>query len=147
MNQYIWNDAAILFIGRRPFHKGEIIPAKLIHENLIKQYVRYGKIITSSVVRETIKPIKLSISVMAHPSRSKYFPYLRVHCVIQDDAIVCDNFTERSEIFINEQEEKRINSKGQIQGYNFYLKKYKENLNVYDECFVDRVTRVRNYVT
>lgn len=72
----------------------------------------------------------LSISVMAHPSRERFFPYLKerlgdvpfsidhdsegvwpnarrawsmfdpeaqFHVVIQDDAIVCDNFLERAE--------------------------------------------------
>src|SRR3989344_1340879 len=77
----------------------------------------------------------LSISIMAHPSREKYFPYLKerlgdvpfsvdrerigawpncrrawllydpealFHVVIQDDAIVCDNFQARAEKVINE---------------------------------------------
>ena len=78
-------------------------------------------------------PKILSISVMAHPSREKFFPYLKkklgesvpfsidhnsegvwpnakkawamaldgeqalYHVVIQDDAVVCDNFLERAE--------------------------------------------------
>ena len=73
--------------------------------------------------------IKLSISVMAHPSREKYFGYLKerlgdipfaidteskgvwenckrawklydpmadFHLVVQDDAIVCDDFLEKA---------------------------------------------------
>lgn len=72
--------------------------------------------------------MKLSISVMGHPKRSEFFPYLKdrlgdvpfsidegkgliwncqnawsmydpladYHVVIQDDAIVCDNFRERA---------------------------------------------------
>jgi hypothetical protein len=77
----------------------------------------------------------LSISVMAHPSREEYFPYLRerlgnppfsidyeskglwsncrktwllhdpgalFHVVIQDDAIVCDNFRLRAEKVIED---------------------------------------------
>ncbi len=77
----------------------------------------------------------LSISVMAHPSREKYFPYLKerlgdvpfsvdrenkglwancrrawshynpealFHTVIQDDAIVCDDFQARAEKVISD---------------------------------------------
>ena len=77
----------------------------------------------------------LSVSVMAHPSRKKYFPYLKerldgaifsidrerigvwpncrrawllrdpkalFHVVIQDDAIVCDNFRIRAEKVISD---------------------------------------------
>lgn len=77
----------------------------------------------------------LSVSVMAHPSREKYFPYLKArlgdapfsvdrenkglwancrrawllhnpealfHTVIQDDAIVCDDFQVRAEKAIND---------------------------------------------
>jgi len=92
--------------------------------------------------------MKLSISVMAHPSREKHFEYLKerlgnpkfsidvdskgliwncerawkmydldsdYHVVIQDDAIVCDNFKERAEKII----EKEIKDRGEMV-FNFY---------------------------
>jgi len=92
--------------------------------------------------------IKLSISVMAHPSREKYFGYLKeklsnpkfsidvdskgllwncvnswkmhdldsdYHVVIQDDAIVCDDFKNRAEKIIEEV----IKKHGKI-AFNFY---------------------------
>lgn len=95
----------------------------------------------------------LSISVMAHPSRERYFPYLeerlgdvpfsidrenaglwancrrawlahdpdaQFHVVIQDDAIVCDNFRSRAE--------KAIRDAGQaMEGRPFALSFYHGN--------------------
>jgi hypothetical protein len=79
--------------------------------------------------------MKLSISIMAHPSREKFIPYLKeklgevpvsmdieskgliwnclnawkmfdptadLHVVIQDDAIVCNNFKEKAEKIIEQ---------------------------------------------
>jgi hypothetical protein len=80
---------------------------------------------------------KISIAVMAHPSRSEFFPYLLrklgdvkfsiddgcgiwenrkratmmydpaadFHLVIQDDAIICDNFKELAEKTVNREKE------------------------------------------
>jgi uncharacterized protein YlaI len=81
--------------------------------------------------------MRMSISVMAHPSREKFFPYLKeklgdvpfsidngmgvwknckaawamhdptadFHVVIQDDAIICENFKEIAERTISRNEE------------------------------------------
>jgi hypothetical protein len=92
------------------------------------------------------KIMKLSISIMAHSSRAKYFPYLNrmlgdvkfsidkagaeigvwnnckrawmmhdpkaeYHVVIQDDAIICENFRQRAEKILTSKE----------QAYNFYF--------------------------
>lgn len=121
--------------------------------------------------------IKLSISVMAHPSRAQFFPYLKeklgiplskfsidsqnnllansraawmkhdphasFHVVIQDDALICDNFMEKAIAFITAQEERRIREGRKAQGYNFFLKQ-DPNLSplwVKDGAYTDNVTR------
>lgn len=100
-----------------------------------------------------INSVKLSISVMAHPSRSAFFQGLKdklgdvpfaiddgrgllenckqawrlydmnsdFHVVIQDDAIVCNNFKERAEKFILERETDRVANNRPVNGYNFFL--------------------------
>jgi hypothetical protein len=124
-----------------------------------------------------MQPVKLSISVMAHPARAAFFPYLQEklqlplsqfsidlknnllenskaswmlhdpeathHCVIQDDAIVCDNFREKAIAFITTQEEKRINEGRPVQGYNFFLKQdpNRSPLWIKDGVYTDNVTR------
>jgi hypothetical protein len=121
--------------------------------------------------------IKLSISVMAHPSRAAHFDHLRTklqvsdecfcidqkncllenskaswwmfdpqadfHLVAQDDGIVVDNFRERAVSFITEQEEKRIKEGRPAQGYNFFLKKDRNNTPLWpkDGAYTDNVTR------
>jgi len=64
--------------------KGDIIPEHAVAPALLAQYVRYKKVIPVEhasepiiVSTEPIPPIKLSISVMAHPSRSQFFDYLK----------------------------------------------------------------------
>lgn len=99
----------------------------------------------------------LSVSVMAHPSREQFFPYLReklgqdvpfsideksegvwpncrrswelfdpeamYHVVVQDDAIVCDNFVKRAEDVICraiERVNRRYGTNGELPAINFY---------------------------
>jgi hypothetical protein len=127
--------------------------------------------------KRPMNPIKLSISVMAHPSRTRFFPYLQdklrlplsqfsidkknnllenskaawmmydpeadFHCVIQDDAIICENFREKAVVFISEQEDRRIKESRPAQGYNFFLKQdnRKSPLWPKDGAYTDNVTR------
>ena len=124
-----------------------------------------------------MNPVKLSISVMAHPSRSQFFPYLKeklqipmtqfsidqknnllenckaswmkhdpqadFHCVVQDDALICENFREKTVAFITEQEKKRIYDARPVQGYNFFLKQdpNRAPLWIKDGVYTDNVTR------
>ncbi len=124
-----------------------------------------------------MKTIKLSISVMAHPSRAQFFPYLQeklglslsqfsidqknnlienckaswllhdstadFHCVVQDDAVICDHFREKATAFIAEQEKRRAAEGKPAQGYNFFLKqdRRKTPLWVKDGVYTDNVTR------
>jgi hypothetical protein len=171
-------DNSVLFAGQMKYVKGDIVPGSALSPELLKQYLRYKRLIPAQEAVVVSKPlthsIKLSISVMAHPTREKYFPYLKkrlggvpfsvdqkncllenskaswrlydrdvdFHVVIQDDSIVCDNFKERAIAFINEQEERRINERRPIQGYNFYFMKEKnETLKVENGCYMDNVTR------
>lgn len=119
--------------------------------------------------------IKLSITVMAHPSRAQFFPYLTeklenptfcidqnnniiensraswlkhdpqadFHCVIQDDAIIIDNFRERAKAFIEEQEARRVREGRPLQGYNFFLKQDRHGTPLWpkDGVYTDKVTR------
>ena len=121
--------------------------------------------------------VKLSISVMAHPSRAQFFPYLQeklslplsqfsidqknnliensraawalhdptadFHVVVQDDAIVCDNFREKAAAFIAAQEAKRRREDRPAQGYNFFLRldRNKTPLWPQDGAYIDKVTR------
>jgi hypothetical protein len=96
--------------------------------------------------------MKLSISVMAHPSREQFFDYLRkrldnppfaidqnnnlienckaawrmhdpeagFHAVIQDDAIVCENFKYMATGFIARMENQRITAGELPYAYNFF---------------------------
>jgi hypothetical protein len=127
--------------------------------------------------KKRMNPVKLSISVMAHPSRRQYFQYLceklqltyaqfsidqknnllensksawmlhdpeaSFHLVVQDDAIICENFREKAVAFITEQEEKRIAAGRSMQGYNFFLKQdpNKGPLWSKDGVYTDNVTR------
>lgn len=122
-----------------------------------------------------METIKLSISVMAHPSREQFFSYLReklenppfaidqknnlienckaawllhdpaadFHVVVQDDAIIADNFREKAAAFIAEQERLRAAAGRTVQGYNFFLKldRRKSPLWVKDGVYTDNVTR------
>lgn len=126
---------------------------------------------------EDMNEIKLSISVMAHPSRAQFFPYLReklnitpahfcidqhnnliansraawalhdpaadFHVVIQDDAIVCDDFREKATAFIADQERIRERQRRPAQGYNFFLRQDRSKTPFWpkDGAYVDHVTR------
>lgn len=73
-----WNDESTYYggiCGRTPFKKGDILPSGVIPDNQIEQFLKHGKIII--IKPEPMKPIKLSISVMAHPSRAHFFPELQ----------------------------------------------------------------------
>ena len=72
-----------------------------------------------------------------------YDPAADFHCVVQDDAIVCDNFREKAAAFIAEQEKKRKAALRPAQGYNFFLKqdRHKSPLWPQDGVYIDRVTR------
>lgn len=119
--------------------------------------------------------IKLSITVMAHPSRERFFPYLSeklgnppfcvdqnnniiansraswlkydpqadFHLVVQDDAIIIDNFRERAKAFIEEQEARRVREGRPAQGYNFFLKQDRHGTPLWpqDGAYTDKVTR------
>lgn len=117
----------------------------------------------------------LSISVMAHPSREKFFPYLReklgdvpfsidhdsegvwpncrkswlahdpnaiFHVVIQDDAIICENFRERAEEAIYDAF-KRMKAGGEF-ALNFYFGR-RGNLTEMSKAALEKgwTTRVR----
>jgi len=134
-------------------------------------------ICTCYVLKDGMDTIKLSISVMAHPSRAQFFPYLQeklnlplskfsidqnnnliansraawmmhdpdadFHCVVQDDAVVADNFREKAAAFIVKQEEKRRAERRPVQGYNFFLKQDRRKSPIWpqDGVYVDKVTR------
>ena len=70
-------------------------------------------------------------------------PQADFHLVVQDDGIVVDNFRERAVAFITEQEEKRIRENRPAQGYNFFLKKDRNNTPLWpkDGAYTDNVTR------
>lgn len=121
--------------------------------------------------------VNLSISVMAHHSRSAFFPYLQerlgvplsqfsidtennllkncksawrlhdpsadFHVVIQDDAIVCDDFHARAIEFITKHENRRIKENLPEQGYNFFLKLNDNGtpLRLSDGYYTSNVTR------
>ena len=155
---FVWNDNSTYFIGRKVFEKGDIFPRGIVSESVFKNFLASGKLIYVEPPR--IERIKLSISVMAHPSREYYFAKLKqqlgdapfaidqnnnlienckaawrlhdktadFHVVIQDDAIVCNNFKERAENFITDMESKRIAENQTVYGYNFFIKpEYKPN--------------------
>jgi len=65
------------------------------------------------------------------------------HVVIQDDSIVCDRFRERAEAFIADQERKRERDGRPAQGYNFFLRKDRNNSPIWpkDGVYTDNVTR------
>ncbi len=177
---YKWNDNSVYFHGQMKYVNGDTVPGNAFPPSLLDQYLRYKKVIPVNsvpaqvVLKPLSKSITLSMSIMAHTSRVKYFPYLKsrmegaqwsidkknsllenskaswsmhdpeadFHVVVQDDSIVCDNFKERAIQFINEQEERRINERRPIQGYNFYLMKGKnETITVKDGCYMDNITR------
>jgi mannosyltransferase OCH1-like enzyme len=73
-----WNDESTYYGGiccKMPFKKGDIIPPGIIPESQMKKLLQYGKI--RIVKPATFKPVKLSISVMAHPSRMHFFSDLQ----------------------------------------------------------------------
>ena len=78
---YQWNDDSTLFCGRVKYVRGDIVPGAAIAPDLLKQYLRYGKILPAGapVYNEPTpaKRVTLSIVVMAHPSRSQFFRYLQ----------------------------------------------------------------------
>jgi hypothetical protein len=78
---YQWNDNSVYFHGQMKYVKGDIIPGNAIPPSLRDQYLRYKKIIPVQPAAAPVKPlersIKLSISMMGHPSRSQFFPYLK----------------------------------------------------------------------
>ena len=73
----------------------------------------------------------------------KYDSDCDFHAVIQDDAIVCDNFRDRAKAFIAEQEERRIKEGRPAQGYNFFLKQDRKKTPLWpkDGVYTDNVTR------
>lgn len=149
-----WADDSTFHGGNPPkaYNRGDIVPMHIFPPNIFKQHLAYGRI--KKVQPELINPIKLSISVMAHPSRSAFFQGLKdklgdvpfsidqnnnllenskaawrlhdpdadFHVVIQDDAIVCNNFKERAIKFITQRESERIAYGNPVQGYNFYIR-------------------------
>lgn len=82
---YVWNDNSVLFCGRMKYVRGDVVPGAFIAPELITQYMRYGKILPAegsgavSMSRGKVleRPVRLSVSVMAHPARAEFFPYLR----------------------------------------------------------------------
>lgn len=150
-----WNDESTYHGGNPPkaYNKGDIVPIHIFPINIFKQHLSYGRIIQTKP--SLIPDVKLSISVMAHPSRASFFPRLKerlgedvpfsidqknnlienckaawrlhdpesdFHVVIQDDAIVCNNFKERAIKFITERESERIAYNNPVQGYNFFIR-------------------------
>ena len=149
-----WNDISTYIAGHPPrqYETGDIISPDIFSPEILKQFLMYGKVIYTEI--EKITPVKLSISVMAHPSRSQFFGRLRekldnppfsidqnnniiencksawmlhdpdadFHIVVQDDAIVCNNFKERAVKFITDRESERIVNKNPIQIYNFFVR-------------------------
>ena len=139
--------------GNKVIEKGDIIPRGMIPDSELKRFIQYGKIIEITPV--PVKPVKLSISVMAHPSRENMFSGLRgklgdvpfsidtknnlvdnckaawllhdheadFHVVIQDDAIICNNFKQRAEAFISKIEAERQETNQPVYCYNFFVKK------------------------
>lgn len=65
------------------------------------------------------------------------------HCVVQDDAVVADNFREKAAAFIVKQEEKRRAERRPAHGYNFFLKQDRRKSPIWpqDGAYVDKVTR------
>lgn len=151
---YIWNDDSTYMFGNPPraYNKGDVVPIHIFQSHIFKQFLMYNKIIQAKP--SLIPPVKLSISVMAHPSRASFFPHLQeklgdvpfsidqknnlienckaawrlydpsadFHVVIQDDAIVCNNFRERAIKFITERESERIAYRRPVCGYNFFIR-------------------------
>ena len=78
---YIWNDLSTYYGGnpRKAYHNGDPVPPHIFSNNLFNTYLRNGKIIKEKKPVENIigKPIKLSVSVMAHPKRQDYFQRLK----------------------------------------------------------------------
>lgn len=147
-----WCDASTHFHGTKAYNKGDIIPEYIFQPNVLRMLLHYGKVEYIETLR--LPKIKLSISIMAHPSRSHYFDRLKeklgdvpfsidqnnnlienckaawrshdpsadFHVVIQDDAIVCNNFKERAEKFITDMESERVANNWPINLYNFFFK-------------------------
>ena len=75
---YRWNDNVPLHHAGKIFKKGDTISQKITSDICIKLVTASGKIIIFNETEiKPFKPIKLSISVMAHPSRQEYFQELQ----------------------------------------------------------------------
>ena len=74
---YKWMDDSTYFGGnpQKPYNKGDIVPIHIFPEKLLKQFLMYGKVVQAKPAM--ISPVKLSISIMAHPSRASFFPRLK----------------------------------------------------------------------
>lgn len=67
-----WNDDSTYHGGNpvRAYNKGDIVPIHIFSEKMLQHFLMYGKVIK---VRPAMLPnVKLSISIMAHPSRASF---------------------------------------------------------------------------
>ena len=80
---YKWNDNSVYFHGQMKYVNGDTVPGNAFPPSLLDQYLRYKKVIPVNsvpaqvVLKPLSKSITLSMSIMAHTSRVKYFPYLK----------------------------------------------------------------------
>lgn len=72
-----WNCQSTYIGGNPPksYEKGDIVPEHIFLPHILKQFLANGKLIYVEPVK--ISDIKLSVSVMAHPSRSHFFNQLK----------------------------------------------------------------------
>lgn len=136
----------------KQYKKGDVVSLHIFPPNILKQHMMYNRIIkceprqipdvTLSIsvmahpqrasffqgLRDKLGDVPFSIDQNNNLIENckaawrLHDPGADFHVVIQDDAIVCNNFKERAIKFITARESERIAYGNPVQGYNFFIR-------------------------